>query len=382
MRPTVPFLALVDSYSELKREIDDAMRRVLEHGQYIMGKELSAFESEYAAYTESKFAVGVANGLDALVLALRALDVGENDEVIVPANTYIATWLAVSHVGAKVVPVEPDAHTCNLDPNKIAEKITKNTKAILPVHLFGHPADLDGILEVAKAHKLVVVEDAAQCHGAAYKRRRIGSHSDAVAWSFYPGKNLGAIGDGGAVTTNRADVADRVSVLRNYGSRVKYYNEVIGFNSRLDELQAAILRVKLRVLDGWNERRREIARRYIDALGASKSISLLQTLPGTDHVYHLFVIEHPRREEFQKQLAAAGIATMIHYPVPPHLSGAYQSLGYREGSFPISERGANTHLSLPMGPHLTADDQERVIAACLSDVSARSRDVGLLSTAP
>ncbi len=382
MRPTVPFLALVDSYSELKREIDDAMRRVLEHGQYIMGKELSAFESEYAAYTESKFAVGVANGLDALVLALRALDVGENDEVIVPANTYIATWLAVSHVGAKVVPVEPDAHTCNLDPNKIAEKITKSTKAILPVHLFGHPADLDGILEVAKAHKLVVVEDAAQCHGAAYKRRRIGSHSDAVAWSFYPGKNLGAIGDGGAVTTNRADVADRVSVLRNYGSRVKYYNEVIGFNSRLDELQAAILRVKLRVLDGWNERRREIARRYIDALSASKSISLLQTLPGTDHVYHLFVIEHPRREEFQKQLAAAGIATMIHYPVPPHLSGAYQSLGYREGSFPISERGANTHLSLPMGPHLTADDQERVIAACLSDVSARSRDVGLLSTAP
>jgi dTDP-4-amino-4,6-dideoxygalactose transaminase len=364
--PQVPFLTLAPAYEELRGEIDAAIQRVLSRGHYIMGEELAAFEREYAEYTEAKFAVGVANGLDALVLALEALGVGPGDEVIVPANTYIATWLAVSRVGATIVPVEPDPRTCNLDPARVAAALTTKTKVVLPVHLFGQPADLGPILDVARARGVAVVEDAAQCHGARYRGRRIGAHGDVVAWSFYPGKNLGALGDGGAITTDRADVRDRVMLLRNYGSRVKYYNEIIGHNSRLDELQAAVLRVKLRHLDAWNARRHAHAARYDAAFADARDITPVGVCEGAERVNHLYVVEHPRRDAFQRELAAAGVGTLIHYPVPPHLSGAYASLGFAEGTFPITEHGARTHLSLPMGPHLSVADQSRVVHACLA----------------
>ena len=258
----IPFLDLRASYLELKSDIDRAIARVVDGGWYILGPEVEAFEAEYGVYCGAKHAIGVANGLDALHLALRALGVGAGDEVIVPANTYIATWLAVSQCGATPVPVEPDERTFNIDPAFIEAAITTRTRVILPVHLYGQPADLDPILEVARKHGLCVLEDAAQTHGARYKGRRLGAHGDAVAWSFYPGKNLGAMGDGGAVTTNDPQIADRIRVLRNYGSRAKYVNEVQGFNSRLDPLQAAILRVKLTHLDEWNARRAAIARQY------------------------------------------------------------------------------------------------------------------------
>jgi len=252
----IPFLDLGAAYRELKTEIDAAVHRVLDSGWYILGPEVEAFEAEWAAFCEADHAVGVANGLDALILALRALDIGAGDEVIVPSNTYVATWLAVTAVGARPVPVEPDLATHNIDPARIAAAISPATRALLPVHLYGQPADLDPILTIARQHGLTVIEDAAQAHGARYKGQRIGAHGDVVCWSFYPGKNLGAQGDGGAVTTNRADLADRISVLRNYGSRVKYVNEVQGVNSRLDPIQAAVLRAKLRHLDAWTERRR------------------------------------------------------------------------------------------------------------------------------
>jgi dTDP-4-amino-4,6-dideoxygalactose transaminase len=251
MNPKIPFLDLHASYLELKFEIDEAVTRVLNSGWYILGPEVEAFENEFATYCQTKFSIGLANGLDALTLALRAMDVGPGDEVIVPSNTYIATWLAVSQCGATPVPVEPDDRTYNIDPVSIVAAITPRTKVILPVHLYGQPADLDPILEIARKHGLRVLEDGAQAHGARYKGQRIGGHGDAVAWSFYPGKNLGAIGDGGAVTTNDPVIADRIRVLRNYGSHVKYVNEVKGFNSRLDPIQAAILRVKLNKLDVW-----------------------------------------------------------------------------------------------------------------------------------
>ena len=259
----IPFLDIGAAYREIKPEIDAAMQRVLDSGWYILGPEVEAFEAEWAAYCGSAHAVGLANGLDALILALRALDVGPGDEVIVPSNTYIATWLAVSAVGARPVPVEPDPATHNIDPARIAAALTDRTTAILPVHLYGQPADLDPIMAIARAHGLAVVEDAAQAHGASYKGRRIGAHGDIVCWSFYPGKNLGALGDAGAITTDNPDLAERIRVLRNYGSRVKYVNEVQGANSRLDPLQAAVLRVKLGHLDAWTERRRALAAHYL-----------------------------------------------------------------------------------------------------------------------
>ena len=359
---TIPFLDLHAGYLELKAEIDAAIARVLDSGWYILGPEVEAFEAEWATYCEAEHAIGVANGLDALHLALRAMDVGPGDEVIVPSNTYIATWLAVSHCGATPVPVEPDPRTYNIDPARIEAAITPRTKVILPVHLYGQPADLDPILALAHRYGLRVLEDAAQAHGARYKGQRLGAHGDAVAWSFYPGKNLGALGDGGAVTTNDPDLADRIRVLRNYGSRVKYVNEVPGYNSRLDPIQAAVLRVKLEVLDEWNRRRRRLAESYTAAL-AGADLTLPCVPDWCNPVWHLFVIRHPRRDDLQQSLNQEGIGTMIHYPVPPHLQSAYIHLGYRQGDLPLAKAIAQQVISLPIGPHVYYTWVSDVVAA-------------------
>jgi dTDP-4-amino-4,6-dideoxygalactose transaminase len=345
----ISFLDLKSPYIELKDEIDDAIARVLNSGWYIGGVEVDSFESEYSNYCGAKYAIGVANGLDALHLALRAMGVGADDEVIVPSNTYIATWLAVSQCGAIPVPVEPDDRTYNIDPTRIEAAISPKTKAIIPVHLYGQPADLDPILALAKKYHLYVLEDGAQAHGAKYKGKRVGSHGDAVAWSFYPGKNLGAMGDGGAVTTNNLEIANRIKSLRNYGSNQKYINEVQGFNSRLDPLQAAVLRVKLRYLEEWNGRRKIIANQYLKELSGSGLI--LPTVPEwADPAWHLFVIQSNYRENLMLKMSKNNIETLIHYPKPPSKQMAY--IEYAKKSLPISINLADKILSLPIGPHL------------------------------
>lgn len=358
----VPFLDLGAAYRELQLEIDSAISRSLTSGYYIGGPEVETFEADFATYCDAAHAVGLANGLDALHLALLALGVGAGDEVIVPSNTYIATWLAVSQCGATPVPVEPDERTYNINPAHIEAAITSRTKAILPVHLYGQPADMDPILAIARKHDLKVLEDGAQAHGARYKGKRIGAHGDVVAWSFYPGKNLGAFGDGGAVTTNDADIADRIRVLRNYGSRVKYVNEVRGFNSRLDPIQAAALRVKLNVLDAWNDRRAAIAKTYQAAL-VNTGLVLPFVPEWAAPAWHLYVVQHPKRDALQKTLGEAGIGTLIHYPIAPHLQQAYEAAGYSKGQFPIAEAIATRCLSLPIGPHLDCTGVAAVIDA-------------------
>lgn len=358
----IPFLDLRAAYLELKTEIDEAVACVLDSGSFLLGRQLEAFESEFAAYLGTKCCVGVGSGLDALHLSLRALGVGPDDEVIVPALTYIATWLAVSYSGAKPVPVEPDERTYNIDPGKLEGAITERTKGIIPVHLYGQPAEMDRVREIAQRHALWVVEDAAQAHGARYKGTPVGHLGDLAAWSFYPGKNLGAFGDGGAVTTNNPELADRVRILRNYGSRTKYFNEVQGFNSRLDEVQAAALRVKLKHLDEWNERRRRIAAMYRQELEGTGLI--LPYVPRwAEPVYHLYVVRGKQRNALRAHLEDAGVGTLIHYPVPPHLQKAYCGLGLRAGSLPVSEKIHQEVLSLPIGPHLTELQAAGVIQA-------------------
>jgi dTDP-4-amino-4,6-dideoxygalactose transaminase len=355
-----PFLDLGAAYLELKPEIDAAVSRVLESGWYILGPEVEAFESEWAAYCEAKYAVALANGLDALVLALRALNIGPGDEVIVPSNTYIATWLAVSAVGAKPVPVEPDPATHNINTTRIAAAITAQTKVILPVHLYGQPADMDPILTLARQHGIAVIEDAAQAHGARYKGKRIGTHGDIVCWSFYPGKNLGALGDGGAITTNRPDLAHKVQVLRNYGSQVKYVNELQGVNSRLDPIQAAVLRVKLKHLEEWTHRRRAIADLYTKRLEDSGLI--LPHVPDwADPVWHLYVVRSIERDVLQQRLGAAGIGTLIHYPIPPHMQQAYAGFAIAPEALPLARQMADEVMSLPIGPHLSQHDATAVV---------------------
>ena len=355
----IPFLDLGAAYRELKPEIDDAVQRVLSSGWYILGPEVEAFEREWAAYCGSAHCVSVANGLDALELALKALGVGEGDEVIVPSNTYIATWLAVSALGARPIPVEPNPNTHLVTADAIGQKITPRTRVILPVHLYGQPADMGSIVELAKSKSLYVVEDAAQAHGAKYQGKRIGSHGDIVCWSFYPGKNLGAYGDGGAVTTSNDELADRIAVMRNYGSRQKYFNEVKGVNSRLDPLHAAVLRVKIPHLDGWNRRRAQIANLYSTEL---KGLPLI--LPVTEmtseSAWHLYVIRTAQRSRLQDALSKAGVGTLIHYPVPPHMQTAYRNLGFSESSLPIARQLAKEVLSLPIGPHLSVDEAHAV----------------------
>ncbi|WP_261388851.1 DegT/DnrJ/EryC1/StrS family aminotransferase [Qipengyuania gaetbuli] len=356
----IPFLDLGAAYRELKPEIDSAVSRVLESGWYVLGPEVEAFEAEWATYCEAKHAVGLANGLDALTLALRALDIGPGDEVIVPSNTYIATWLAVSNVGARPVPVEPDAATYNLDSARIEAAITPATKALLPVHLYGQPADLHPIIEIARCHKLRVIEDAAQAHGARYKGRRLGAHGDIVCWSFYPGKNLGAMGDAGAITTNDAALAERVALLRNYGSREKYVNEEAGVNSRLDPIQAAILRVKLGALDDWTERRRAIAATYTEAL-SDTGLVLPHVPDWADPVWHLYVVRTSERDAFQARLSSDGIGTLIHYPIAPHLQQAYSGAGHPQDAFPIANQLADEVVSLPIGPQLDTSSVDQIV---------------------
>jgi len=358
----VAFLNLKSPYIELKAEIDSAISEVLQSGWFVLGPVVERFEIDYANYCNTKHCVSLANGLDALHIALRAMEVGPGDEVIVPSNTYIATWLAVSQCGATPVPVEPDEQTYNIDPKKIEQSITERTKVIMPVHLYGQPADMDPILAIARKHGLMVLEDGAQAHGARYKGRRLGGHGDAVAWSFYPGKNLGALGDGGGVTTNSDELGDRIRILRNYGSRVKYVNEVQGYNSRLDPLQAAVLSVKLRHLDDWNGRRSAMALQYQQAL-AETALTLPSSPAWAAAVWHLFVVRTPNREALQRHLTELGVGWLIHYPIPPHLQQAYASLGHKTGSYPIAEAMANEVLSLPIGPHLSVEEQDKVIAA-------------------
>ena len=357
----VPFLDFVNPYEELKAELDAAYFRFMRSAWYVLGREVEAFEREFADYCGVKHCVGVGNGLEALHLTLRAYGIGENDEVIVPSNTYIATWLAVSYAGATPVPVEPDAKTFNLDSNRIEAAITRRTKAIMPVHLYGQPADMDPIMTLARKHKLRVIEDNAQAQGARYKGRRTGSLGDAAGNSFYPGKNLGAYGEAGAVTTNDRELADKIRVLRNYGSQKKYYNEVKGYNSRLDELQAAFLRVKLKKLDEWNDRRRKVAAFYLAELGGKPDLTLPFVPEWAEPVWHLFVVRHPGRDGLQQKLTKVDVGTLIHYPVPPHLSGAYADGEWKRGAFPIAEELADTVLSLPMGPHLSKMQLDSVV---------------------
>ena len=354
----IPFLDLRAAYLELKPEIDTAVSCVLDSGWYVLGPEVEAFEAEWAEYCDVGHTVSLANGLDALILALRALDVGPGDEVIVPSNTYIATWLAVSAVGATPVPVEPDPATHNIDPTRIKAAITPRTKVLLPVHLYGQPADLDPVLALARSNGLGVVEDAAQAHGARYKGKRIGSHGDVVCWSFYPGKNLGALGDGGAITTNNCELADRIRVLRNYGSRVKYVNEEQGVNSRLDPIQAAVLRAKLPYLDEWTSRRRVIADAYSVALKDCGLI--LPFVPDwAESAWHLYVVRTEKRNELQQKMSASEIGNMIHYPIPPHKQTAYAHAGFKNATLAIATMLADEVLSLPMGPQLK---MEQVLA--------------------
>ena len=355
----VPFLDLKSPYIELKKDLDDAYQRVMTSGWYILGKEVETFESEFSTYCETNHCIGLGNGLDALHLILQAMNIGTGDEVIVPANTYIATWLAVSYSGATPVPVEPDEKTFNLDSTKIEAAITPRTKAIIAVHLYGQPADMDPIMAIAREHNLKVIEDAAQAHGARYKGRRTGSLGDAAGFSFYPGKNLGALGDGGAVTTGDENLAKRIRILRNYGSNVKYHNEVKGYNSRLDELQAAFLSVKLKHLDAWNARRMVIANDYSAALKET-GLTLPIVKEWAQPAWHLYVIGSTTRDLLQQKLTDFGIGTMIHYPVPPHLQPAYADLGMRSGDFPIAEKMASQLLSIPIGPHLSSTDAEYV----------------------
>jgi dTDP-4-amino-4,6-dideoxygalactose transaminase len=384
----IPFVDFASPYQELKTELDGAYFRFMESAWYVLGKEVEAFEAEYAAYCGTKYCIGVGNGLDALHLVLRAWNIGAGDEVIVPSNGYIATWLAVSYAGAIPVPVEPDPFTFNLDPDRIGAAITARTRAIIPIHLYGQPADMDPIVALAEKHGLKVLEDAAQAQGARYRGRCVGSLGHAAGHSFYPTKNLGALGDAGAVTTSDAELADKVRCLRNYGSRRRYYNEAKGVNSRLDELQAALLRVKLRHLDDWNARRCCIADTYLSALGTVAAVDpqpstlgfqlVLPHIPfWAQPVWHLFVIQHPRRDVLQTRLSEIGIGTLIHYPVPPHLSGAYASAGMPRGSLPVAEQLAGSVLSLPIGPHLHEESARYVAAAvetfCSSSI-ARNRE--------
>ena len=358
----IPFLDVPAAYAELREELDDAARRVMASGQYILGPEVTAFEEEFAAYCGTRHAVGVGSGLDALRLILLALELAPGDEVIVPSNTFIATWLAVSQAGATPVPVEPGPAGHNITAAVVEAAITPRTKAIMPVHLYGQPADMDALVALGRDRGIPVIEDAAQAQGARYGDRRAGSLADAAGFSFYPGKNLGALGDAGAITTDDDALAERVRLLRNYGSKVKYHHELPGLNSRLDSLQAAFLRIKLRRLDEWNERRRAVAARYLERLAGAADLVLPSVAPATEPVWHLFVVQHPRRDALQKQLGEAGVDTIIHYPIPPHRTAAYAA-GFEGRRLPVAERLGDEVLSLPIGPHLAPEDADRVADA-------------------
>lgn len=358
----IPFLDLAAATRELESDIGSAVARVVASGWYVGGPEVAAFEATWAAHCGARHCIGVGNGLDALNLALRALDIGQGDEVIVASNGFIATLLAVSMVGATPVLVEPDSKTHNLDPSRIQAAITRRTKAILPTHLYGQPADLDAIREIADAHGLKLIDDAAQAHGAYYKGSAVGGITDVSCWSFYPSKNLGALGDGGAITTNDSVLAKRIRALGNYGSSVRYMNDERGVNSRLDPIQAAVLSAKLPHLEQWNNRRRAIAAFYDEAL-ADTGLILPHVPPWAQPVWHLYVVQSDDRDRLATRLEENGVQTLIHYPVPHHRQRAYVDLNLAEGRLPIAEKLARTVLSLPIGPHLTMEDAEKVTEA-------------------
>ena len=357
----VPFVDLTVMHDELRDGLDNAFHTVLDRSIYIQGNECTQFENEFAAYCGVKYCVGVATGLDAIYLILKALDIGEGDEVIVPSNTYIATALAVSYVGARPVFVEPTIDTFNIDISRIEEAINERTKAIIPVHLQGRAADMDPIREIAKKHGLYVVEDAAQAHGARYKGQRTGSLSDAAAFSFYPGKNLGALGDAGCITTNNKEIADKVRALGNYGSDYKYHHIYKGTNSRLDEMQAAFLRVKLPHLDRWNEYRRDVAERYRTEIKNPYVITPLASDDEFEHIYHVYVVRSPYRDQLEKYLNNAGIMTVKHYPIPMNMQQAYADLNIPEGALPIAEEISRTVLSIPMYYGISQEQADYVI---------------------
>ena len=362
----VPFLDVGASYRDLKTEIDEAVGRVLASGWYILGPEVVTFEEAFAASCGAAHVAGVASGLDALHLVLQAWNIGPGDEVIVASNAYIATWLAVTMTGAVPVPIEPREETCNLDPDRLEAAITPRTRVVLPVHLYGQTAEMTAIVAIARRHGLRVLEDAAQAHGARFDGQPAGVLGDAAAWSFYPTKNLGAFGDAGAVMTNDAETADRVRLLRNYGSRRKYENDIAGYNSRLDPLQAAVLGVKLKHLEVWNGRRRRLADRYQAGLAGCADIALPAVAAGADPAWHVYVVRTPHRDALQAHLTHAGVETLIHYPIAPHQSGAYRASPWASASFPIAERLAQQVLSLPIGPHLSDSAQDQVIDAVRS----------------
>ncbi len=350
MTTAVPFLNLEALHRELRPKLDQATRRVLDTNRFVLGPELEAFEAEFSAYCDSSYCLGVGNGLDALHLILRGYGIGAGDEVIVPAHTFIATWLAVTYCGATPIPVEPDPDTGNIDPSRITAAITPNTRAIIAVHLHGLPADIDGIRQAIAGRDIRLIEDAAQAHGARYRGQKVGSLGDAAGFSFYPGKNLGALGDGGAIISNDHQLIEKIRRLRNYGSATKYQHELQGWNSRLDDLQAAFLRCKLPVLDQHNQARREAADYYLKELNGIPSLRLPVTPAQATPVWHLFAIRSPQRDALKAHLAQRGIETLIHYPTPPHLQDAYSTLGWRTNDFPISEAWARETLSLPIWP--------------------------------
>ena len=358
----VPFLELLPSYKELQQSIDDAYQRVMNSGWYLNGPEVDNFEKKFADYCDVNYCVAVGSGLDALELLLKAYGVQQGDEVIVPAMTFVATWLAVSQVGATPVGVDVDLRTCNLDVGAIEAAITPRTKAIIPVHLYGQTAQMESICKLAEQHGLKVIEDSAQAHGACHKGKLAGSLGDAAAFSFYPGKNLGAFSDAGAITTNDADIADRVRLLRNYGSSERYHHELQGTNSRMDEFQAAVLTEKLQYLDEWNDRRRAIANSYLNALSGVSQFVLPDVLDGYVSSWHLFAVRHENRDRVVHYLSQHGVSALIHYPIPPHLQKCYLELQYDVGDFPNAESIANTVFSLPIGPHMSFEDVDHVVA--------------------
>lgn len=360
MEMKVPFVSFRPMEMVLDKDIRAAFERVFDNSWYIEGKEDEAFEKAFAEYCHTEYCVGTGNGLDALMLALKALDIKEGDEVIVPSNTYIATALAVTYVGAKPIFVEPDIRTFNIDPTKIEAAITGKTKAIMPVHLYGQPCNMDPIMEIARKHSLYVVEDCAQAHGATYKGKVLGSFGDAAGFSFYPGKNLGALGDAGATVTNNKNLADKVRALGNYGSDYKYHHIYKGNNSRLDEIQAAFLLAKLPYLDRMNQERKKIAKKYLEGIRNPEII--LPFVPDyADPVWHIFGIRCNGRDEIENHLNSNGIGTNKHYPIPMHLQECYKDLGYKEGNFPIAEEISATELSIPMYFGMTDEQVEYVI---------------------
>lgn len=355
----IPFLNFEPMHSSIREEMQQVFQEVYDSNWYILGEKLEQFEKEYAEFSETKYSVGVSNGLDALILSLQALEIGPGHEVIVPSNTYIASVIAITEVGATPVFVEPRIETYNINPDLIEENISKKTKAIMPVHLYGQACEMNKIMAIAKEHNLFIVEDNAQAHGSSFDGKLTGSFGHANGVSFYPGKNLGALGDAGAVTTNDENIAHQIKVLRNYGSEKKYHNERIGLNRRMDELQAAFLSVKLKHINEWTIERKKIAETYNEFL-QSTDLILPEVAKQSDHVYHLYLVRTEQRDQLQNHLNNNGIGTLIHYPIPPHLQKAYKYLGYKKGDFPIAEKLAATSLSLPIWPGMKKEQMQHI----------------------